>query len=197
MRDTSQYVVEGRRVPSVTEVLRLVGLDDWSHVPPDTLAAAQERGQLVHYWCEMVDRYDVAAEEADPEAVPYVTAYRSFRGESRWEVELIEHPLVSARLRLAGTPDRVFRVPGEPIPRLVDLKSGEPTDAAKMQTAGYAELLMDAGTYPRLRRHTLALRADGAYRLSPEYRDPADRLDFLAALRVTHRILAANPGRIT
>ena len=44
MRDTSRYVIDGERWPSVTEILTLAALTDYSMVPPDALEYARVRG---------------------------------------------------------------------------------------------------------------------------------------------------------
>lgn len=194
MRDTSPYQVDGVRVPSVTEVLRLTGLDDWSGIDPDVLAAAAERGTIVHQACELVDAGDLDLESLDDAVRGYVDAYRLWKRESGWQVDQVELALVSRRGRYAGRLDRICRIPGRQWPALVDLKTGVETAATPLQTAGYADLYTEhhGGT---VSRHALYLRADGSYRLV-DHQDPHDRHDFGAAVRVAHRILRAHPERI-
>ena len=54
-RDTSGYVVNGVRLPSVTEVLSIAGLTDFSGVPPGVLEKARVRGTQVHEITEWID----------------------------------------------------------------------------------------------------------------------------------------------
>ena len=51
--DNHTYELDGRPLPSVTEILSI--LNDFSDVSPYVLAQAARRGTLVHEYCEMID----------------------------------------------------------------------------------------------------------------------------------------------
>lgn len=46
-----RYTLDGRVLPSVTQILR--GLDDFSHVPARVLERARDRGTRVHSACNL------------------------------------------------------------------------------------------------------------------------------------------------
>ena len=62
------YVVEGRPVPSVTQVLHSAGLAaDYSMVPPDVLERKRIVGQYVHKATQYLDEGCLDLETVDPE----------------------------------------------------------------------------------------------------------------------------------
>ena len=179
MRDTSAYVIDGVRLPSVTEILDLAGLVDWSMVPAGVLDEARKRGGDVHEWLELVDFGYLQGDEP-PEAIAgFVNAYLRFKNESGFAPELVEHVVVSRTHRYAGTLDRTGKLNGKRA--LIDLKSGATiVPSMALQTAGYALCLDELHE-----RYTLQLRPDGSYRLA-RHRDRSDAHDFLAATRIAH-----------
>lgn len=203
MRDVTQYQVDGARVPSVTEVLKLCGLVDYSGIDPEVLERARARGEEVHQWIELIEAGE-AATPTDPEVAGRVEAYRAFRESEAFEVYLSERPLVDPVYRYAGTPDLVGRMTKRDRPAVIDIKPPwDPESWWDLQVAGYALLIEEGATHTDLAplfgdpdsgaararpldRFVLQLRGDGTYRLNPP-RDPRrDTLDFLAALRVAH-----------
>lgn len=86
------------RIPRVTEVIDLAGLgSDFSAVDPVRLAAAQERGTLVHRAVEIADDGDLDRTSVPPALRGYVAAYDAFVGAVEYrpiatEYE-VRHPL--------------------------------------------------------------------------------------------------------
>lgn len=179
MRNPARYVVDGVRVPSVTEALGLVGLYDFSHVPVERLEYARARGQEVHEWLALEDEGFIEGDEPPEEILGYVQAYLRFKTESGFIPERIEHVVVNETYRYAGTLDRTGKLNGKKA--LLDLKAvAKVGPATSLQTAGYEACLPE-----HHERYALQLRPDGSYRLC-HYTDRQDLHDFLAALRVVH-----------
>ena len=181
MRDTSKYVLNGVRLPSVTEVLALAGMDRWENVPLSVLQKAKIRGSDVHEWLEGIDLGLLAGLEPDERVAPYATGYIEWKERSGFEIDLVEKVVVNELFLYAGTLDRTGTLNGKRY--LIDIKTGEPTKAAALQTAGYAECL--EGEWNRA---TLWLKPDGPAVLDP-HKDRNDRDDFLSAVRVAHWVL--------
>jgi hypothetical protein len=72
---THTYRLDGELVPSVTTVLKSVGLVEYSHIPQDVLQAAAHRGTAVHYALELLDRGELDYESLDTDSI--VTPARS------------------------------------------------------------------------------------------------------------------------
>ncbi len=178
------YKVHGERVPSVTEILKLCGLSNFSGIAPDVLENARRRGVAVHAWTEMLDQGFLAPTDSpDEEIAGYVAAYLEFKEKAGFEITHIEHVVVSESYRYAGTLDRAgyLRNLAEPQEQIVlDIKNvASVSPSTRLQLAGYSLACDIKG------RASLQLRADGTYRLA-RYRDDHDTPDWLSCVRVAH-----------
>lgn len=188
---THTYRLDGRVVPSVTQVLG--PLNDYSMVPHDVLEAARVFGQHVHEACDLLDRGELDWSALDPSLVPYVEAWSNFLATSGAVVIASEQPVYHAKLGYAGTPDKVLAWGKRKTFVIPDIKSTAivpPTVGP--QTAAYARAYqsMYGGREPA--RYCIQLREDGTFRTFPRT-DPADWTYFLSALnchkfREQHRV---------
>jgi PD-(D/E)XK nuclease superfamily len=199
------YTLDGVRVPSVTGVLHRAGLADFSNVPPSILAAALERGrvvhQAIHYWNER--DLDVADFDRQfPECAPYLHGWINFTEQRRFVPVINERRIASRRHQVAGTLDCLGTLDGTAV--LLDFKTGRPQDvAADLQTAAYHALAAEwaeddpdiarfLSTHPVLRRFAVQLRKDATFRIEA-YADPRDFRDFLTL--VAAQQIVARRGR--
>lgn len=188
---THTYMLNGVRVPSVTQIL--APLEDFSMVPPDVLEAARIRGQHVHEACDLFDRDELDWQSLDLALVPYVEAWRNFICESGAVVIASETRVVHEQLGYAGSPDKVLSWgKREVIPDIKATAIVPRTVGA--QTAAYAKArhFMLGGREPS--RCCIHLRPDGKYSVHPR-RDPADWALFISCLNVykfqeKHRVAA-------
>lgn len=195
-RDVSEYVIDGDRFPSVTEILEAVGVCDLSDIPREALENASRRGKLVHSWIELEGLGHLSpGAEPDSEIAPYIRAFHRFVEETGFEIEDQEVVVVSRTHRYAGTLDLAGRYGKgklKGIRGVVDLKAAVQIQPwTRLQIMGYAlafeEMEEFAGApYQELSRSSLQLRADGHYRLQPYPDRGLDLLDWCAAVRLTH-----------
>jgi hypothetical protein len=185
-RDTSKYVVDGRRVPSVTEVLALAGVVDFSGIGADVLAQAAQRGRAAHRVTALHDLgEDPSKDEAYEETAGYLEGYLRFLKDTGFKPTLIEYSMVSKEFRYAGTLDRLG-VARDGWCWIVDLKTSIGLAAwVALQLAGYDQLARPMLETTRMRRMALRLKKDGTYTIT-EYADRSDFPDFLACNRVAH-----------
>src|SRR4030067_2471322 len=99
---THEYVVNGIKTPSVTQVLRSAGLIDFAFVGPEDLT----RGTFVHKATEYYDENRLNWSTVDPICKPFVDGWIKFREESGFIIEAIEEKLYSAKYRYTGKLDR-------------------------------------------------------------------------------------------
>lgn len=175
---THTYTLDGRRLPSVTEVL--APLIDYSRVPPDVLERARVFGQHVHEACDLFNRDELEWSSLDPALVPYVEAWKRFIDESGAVAIASESRVYHKALGYAGTPDVVLAWRKSLV--IPDIKSTAvvpPTVGP--QTSAYAKAYqsMHGGREPA--RYCIQLRADGTYS-SFIRNDPADWSIFVSAL---------------
>jgi hypothetical protein len=185
------YELDGVRVPSVTGVLHRAGLINFDAVPPSILAAALERGrvvhQAIHFWNER--DLDVAAFDRQfPECAPYLHGWITFTEQRRFVPVLNERRVASRRHQVAGTLDCLGTLDGTAV--LLDFATGRPQDVCKqLQTAAYHALAVEwadedeelaafLSKHSVVRRFAVALRKDGTFRLEA-YADPRDFRHFL------------------
>lgn len=173
-----EYTVDGRRLPSVTEVLKGVGIIDTSQ--PWYTPYQRDRGKAIHLACEMLDTpgdggLDWAS--MDARIIGYVRAWQTFLMESGAKVLNVERKLWSAEHGFAGTLDRVLWWNG--LRTVVDIKTGQSEPWHALQTAAY-QILDGAAT----ERACVYLRPDGKFRVGvhPMREAANDRARFLAAL---------------
>lgn len=161
---THAYLIDGVRVPSITQILRVA-------YPPSPFWTdeARARGSLVHKLTEQFDLGLSVEPCHDPAVVGRLRAYEKFLRERRPVYTAIECPRVSVRWQFGGRPDREGYWPdGRPF--VIDLKCGPVEPQYGQQTAAQTILAHAAesptvGPVPDVTRYTLHLRADGTYRI--------------------------------
>lgn len=149
--------------PSVTRII--APWVDWSHVSPERLALAAERGTLIHDACRAVALdigwFPITAEGR--EITGYVQSFRRWFEAVVREVIFTERELSDDRLGFIGHPDLlVMSKDHEKL--LIDLKS--PVTKSKswrLQLAAYGHLCEQAGHRPD---------KIGSLRLHPEGKAP-------------------------
>ena len=151
---THTYSMDGRPVPSVTQVLKETGFIDTSHYPP----GAAERGAAVHEMLALSDCQRLDLSSIGEDLAGYLLAWTRFRlaMHLNWPCMRIETPEYGIA-GYAGTPDRVLH---ERM-LVLDIKSGDIEWWVKYQLAGYVALV-DGGAYG-WHGMAVAVRADGTY----------------------------------
>lgn len=183
------YTLEGRPIPSVTQILAETGFCDWlTRVPPTVLAKATHRGRAVHRAAQLYDERRLDYATVAPDLHGYLWAYELWIQESGFRPRLIEHRFHHPVYQYAGTLDREG-VLGSDDEAVVDLKTGLMNrfrmSAAALQLAAYLHSLEK----PLLRRRlALELRVDGSYRVYeyPQSDAARDFQIFLAAMSVAN-----------
>jgi hypothetical protein len=177
------YYLDGVRLPSVTQILRGVGLIDFSHVPPERLEASMKFGTAVHRACELYDFNNLDEASLDPALRPYLDAWIKCRKDTMMIIEAIEEKVVSVKYRFAGMLDR--RVVMDKC-GILDIKTSvDISPATKLQLAGY-ELAYNemAGNKNRsCRRWVVLLKDDGTYKIE-EHKNKGDANIFLSVLSI-------------
>lgn len=176
------YTLDGRRVPSVTEVLKL--LQNFDAIPWAVLEKARKRGERVHQCINAYNRGAFAAVDFPEDVACYLDGWEAFLEESGATVIQSEQPVYHKALRYAGTPDCVLSWKDDRRLLLPDIKATwdvPPTVGA--QTAAYAEAYKQMhGPSLKVERGCVHLTKDG-YKFHPRT-DPADWSLFVSTLNV-------------
>ncbi len=162
-----QYLVDGRAVPSVTQLVAPLGadFDDPDDMLESVLDAATDRGATMHAYIEH-RLLGGAADEFDLPSIylPYADAVELFLSEHTIVPLAIETPM--ATQDFAGTPDLVCEFDG--IDAILDWKVVSQIAKSKVgtQLAGYEVLCVDNGLFPE-ELYAVQFLKTGDYRLYP------------------------------
>lgn len=188
---THTYHINGRRVPSVTQVLSAAGMTNGAYWTPE----ARDRGTYVARATEILDRDpdDFDWDAVDEDKVGYVRAWERFKYESGCEIVASEQQVYSEAWQFAGTLDRIARLISMYEPSklrvLIDIKTGSGAEWHRFQTAGYR---LGRDERP-LGRAAVYLSPNGSYRYV-EHRERRDEDVFKAALTVAKWRVEHIPG---
>lgn len=181
---THTYSVDGRVVPSVTQVLEDCGIIDYSMIPGDTRQMALERGRHVHAAAQFDDEEALEESSVTEEIFPYLIGWRRFRA----EVPLGAGPFDMIETRghhgygFAGTLDRSWKPQYSPTRIILDIKTSAAPWWVRLQLAAYAAIF----DFPGCRRIAVELHRDSTYKVIefPIAEQKHDFQTFIAALRV-------------
>lgn len=127
-------------VPSVTQILKRTGVStDFEALPNrDAIARKRDIGTACHADAHAYDDDDLDWTTVDPNVRPYLDAWVEFRQVKRLTPTARERRVFHPSLGYCGTFDGIFESPDLDTPVLVDMKLGDPKDAAaQYQTAAY------------------------------------------------------------
>lgn len=160
--DTHQYLLNGKPIPSVTDIISPLHRS-YGKINPAVLDQAARRGTAVHEALEMMD-YG-ADFEVFPETAPYIMAYQDWAEVYRPIWTGIEEIVFSEGGWYAGTLDRIGYFNGGDKLNIVDIKTSQPTKEALVsvciQTYAYASAYDNSVP---IERWGLFLKPDGTWR---------------------------------
>lgn len=186
------YTLDGDKLPSVTGILKYGTLIDFSQIPSTILAAARQRGTVVHQAIHYYNERDLDVDDFTrraPDYAGYLQAWITFCDQRHYLPILNEYRVASRRHRVAGTLDTLGVLDGRAV--LLDYATGRPEDVCKhLQTAAYYGLALETAVedrtlqdffnaYPVVRRGAVALHRDGTFTIEM-YTEPTDYREFLA-----------------
>lgn len=169
-----------KNLPSVTQILREVGLVDFSHVPDSVMIPAQDFGTAFHLARHLWDKQTLDINSLSEPLIPYLEGYKKFKKDFGFIVkpDESERRLVS-KLGFKGKPDIWPVIQGKRT--LIDTKTSTGMyEATAIQEAGYDILLLEIGIKVD-RRWGLQLKENGTYNIEP-YTKVTDKAVFLSAL---------------
>ena len=191
---THTYEVDGKSLPSVTEILDLLTYQDFGKIDKSTLEYASKRGTAVH---EATEAYDLGGEvEVDAETEPYVRAYIDFCQDYRPNYYGVEEQVANTQQGYAGTVDRYGLLGDRGF--VLGIKTvASPNRLTYIKVALQTYLYSLCLDYENPMLLALFLRKDGTYRLvncrewwSQNMRDPLmqSAISVLSAHKAIQRI---------
>lgn len=184
---THTYTLGDQRLISVTQILGLTGLADFS--APWFAESVKARGTALHAAIGLEVEECLDDETVDEDIRGGLEGWRRFLADTGAEIEHWERRLCDPVLGLAGRLDGIVRMrdpkTGRTMRVLLDIKRGLYPCAA-IQLAAYADLaaaFYDGPVY--FNRAALVLPCDGTYTVHP-FDDPIDRATWQAAVRIVN-----------
>lgn len=185
------YRVDGRIVPSVTQILHRLSAEAYRFVDEFVMEEAALLGTAVHKMIELDLRGDLDVEALSEGLQVYYTAWQNFLQLSGFQMVLSEARVYSSKYGYAGTLDLAGWLNGRFV--IIDAKrTAQVPHTAGPQTAAYLQALDESGRtfsvpgstelaarIANAERYALHLRADGTWRLVP-FTDKSDLRVFLA-----------------
>lgn len=161
------YWLDGKQLPSVTDVLRFLSQDAYSVISKYTLQTAANRGTKIHEACEVYDLYEELPDyEEDYDIYPYLLAYANFCNDYQPVWMAIEEPVTDGEY--AGTVDRLGRLKDIDGLACIDIKSSSKIykNSVSAQTYKYAEMYHNMHAIPLpTKLMCLWLKKTGEYEL--------------------------------
>lgn len=134
---THTYKIDGRILPSVTQVLESVGISDFSMVSPDVLRDAQQLGTDVHRLLELYDKGTIDYDTVSDYIAPYLPPWVDFLETTGAKIIEIEKKVYCERYQYVGTLDRILEINGKL--SVLDIKTGGNQLSHSIQTAAYLQ----------------------------------------------------------
>jgi hypothetical protein len=176
--ESHTYLVDGIIRPSVSQILQTTGISDISGIPPEVLEKARMFGSSVHKFCELSDKGELEQYEVQPEVMPCLMAWETFKSENKVEIVEVEKAYYCA-LGYCGTIDRLAKVDGKLT--VIDIKTSSTVQkSAAIQLAAYALFFDqdDAGMYPS--RMVVHLTQEGDYKILNGTKNGRQRKAFMS-----------------
>jgi hypothetical protein len=161
--------------PSITQMMSMVGIYDFSMVKPDVLENARRRGTNVHKWCEEFDVHGFVDETwiADDE-MGYFQAWLKFRKEWNPVITKVENRMLRpiAGVLVGGTPDVEGFIGANPF--VIERKACSAKHPGwAIQTALQEMLITGKPRVGHIGRMSVQLKPNGNYTAIP-YEDSSD-----------------------
>ena len=174
--DQGRACWNGERVPRTTEVCALLA--------PRWLAGEYylRKGTLIHRIAEWEDTGELDESSVDPALVGYLEAYRKFKAATGWRTLASEQKFFHEKYLYCGRADRVGVFDTKKWVWTIDLKSGQPHEADKLQAPAYLFGLKSQG-YDTQKCADLYLKANGSYRFVEVKNPTAKFLQFLTGIQ--------------
>lgn len=156
--ETHTYTLDGRVIPSVTQILSAEGLINSHTSNPYYMT----RGRHAHDTVRLYLEGNLDEESLDPQLNSYLQGAKDFLADTGFKVQGFETPMYHPYYLYAGTPDLWGLL--ENRTTLIDVKTGSPDKWHVLQLSAYYRLLKDTGQEIK-EGANLYLNKDGKYSL--------------------------------
>jgi len=172
------HALNGVVLPGVTKILLEEGFVDsrwWND-------NARDRGTYIHQCIQALHENDLDESRLLSEYAGFIGGYRAFLIEKGFVATEVERPVCSVSRMFAGILDLIGVFRGSPTLVLIDVKTGDPGEAVKLQTAAYRFAYAEETKTYIPERYALQLFREGTYKSHGPFLDQSDETVFLSAV---------------
>ncbi len=141
-KEGHSYYLNDVRIPSVTEIIKVLNPDKYKYVNKDYLKYKSDLGTEIHDAINLSDTKDVSFLFSD-EVMKYVKVYQKFKNEVNYRSYLNEIQLYSKKLKYACTIDKICYIDDKL--SVVDFKTGVYSKDYNIQIAAYTNAAIENG----------------------------------------------------
>jgi hypothetical protein len=170
---THTYAIDGKRVPSVTQVISEIVGTAWTAAP-----WYLERGKAIHKSAEFIIKGK--AFKFDERLAGYIAALRKFFSEVKpaFNNGSSEKVVYSTLYFYAGTVDLICNIGNKKV--IIDYKHSIDIDRLKWQCGGYSQAYKDESKIEINYGCGIQIREDGTYSMTPIFDLRRSRGEFMA-----------------
>lgn len=176
------YRLNDKIIPGCSEILKDMGLSDYSNARQDVLEAAAKFGSAVHKACDLHDRGTLDYKTLSAPLVPYLDGWKKFISDYQAVVvpDWIERISGSLRWRFGVTPDRVLVIKDRVV--VCEIKSTTSImRSVALQTA--AQKIAVEENYGKVHRRIAVQLTDSSYKIH-EFKNQNDEETFICARKL-------------
>lgn len=168
---THTYEHEGRRLPSVTQVINEWVLSGAYYVhtltgvaiPAHAFEYAGNRGRAIHTGCNLIMAGTIDWDSVGEEILPSLLQFQLWREKYYLGGEFVsETPMMSEKHQYAGTPDLIMMIEGKM--SVIDIKSSKNYGQVAAQLAAYEALYREHANYNKPIVHFVLDLSGGKYK---------------------------------
>jgi hypothetical protein len=182
-----EYKVDGTVFASVTQILDSTGFYDFSKVNPEVLKRNAEFGKAVHKAIELKSKRKLDDSSVADEIRPYLASWESFVSDFDYEYEESEIIGFCDKYRFCYTFDQKGSIKISKykvkVKCLIDIKTGQPKGADKVQINGGYALAVDKNIVTGILYLNPEFKPSG-YKILFSTNNKRDQSIFLSALTV-------------
>ena len=131
------YTVGGKVKPSVTQILKRMGIVDTRFFTEEDAINGTNR----HLAIELHEKGTLDYKELDKDIKPYLKQWKKFKRESGFKVLETEKAIFNQIYQYCGKCDVIGKMRGMPFPVVLDIKTGTVPFWANLQVSAYASAL--------------------------------------------------------
>lgn len=177
------YLLDGKQIPSVTEIIQKAGVSNFEGIPKTILERKAKLGKSIHKTLEYYDKGILDEENLHPTLKLYLDGWKLFLKQFKPEILMIEQKYYHPRYYYAGTIDRIVKFSDNYY--VIDIKTGDENKSHRIQTAAYKEMIEEQEQFKKIKiKRMIVYLVPEQYKITEHKNDREDLNVFLSCLTI-------------